>query len=100
MIDVHSLHSNIPNNKCTKAVETILKQKSIATRIITTFPHLVLTLNNFIFNCQNYLKIKCYTMGTKCALSYANIFMGKFEEEFIYPLVNNMARLYLRLYIY
>ena len=35
-------------------------------------------------------------MGTKCAPSYANIFMGMFEEKFIYPLVNNMTRLHLR----
>ena len=31
-------------------------------------------------------------MGTKCSPSYANIFMGIFEEKFI----NNMTRLYLR----
>ena len=35
-------------------------------------------------------------MGTKCAPSYANIFMGVLDEKFIYPLVNNMTRLYLR----
>ena len=35
-------------------------------------------------------------MGTKCYPSYVNIFMGIFEEKFIYPLVNNITRLYLR----
>ena len=35
-------------------------------------------------------------MGTKCAPSYENLFMGIFEEKFIYRLVNNMTRLYLQ----
>ena len=34
-------------------------------------------------------------MGTKCALSYANIFMGWFEEKFIFPLLTNLSDLYL-----
>ena len=34
-------------------------------------------------------------MGTKCPASYAKIFVGIFEEKFIHPLVNNIARLYL-----
>ena len=82
------------NNKGIKAVETTLKRKRFATRIITGFLHLVLTLNSSI--CQNYLQIKGCTMGPKCAPSYANIFMGVLDEKFIYPLVNNMTRLYLR----
>ena len=35
-------------------------------------------------------------MGTKCALSYANIFMGWFEEKFIFPLLTNLSDFYLR----
>ena len=35
-------------------------------------------------------------MGTKCAPSYANIFMGKFEEKYIYPRILGKTRLYLR----
>lgn len=35
-------------------------------------------------------------MGTKCIPSWANIFMGIFEEKYIYPLNNNMKLLYLR----
>ena len=89
-------YTNIPNNEGIKAVETTLNSKTIAIRIITTFLLLVLTLDNFIFNCQNYLQIEGCAMETKCAPSYANTFMGIFEEKFIYPLINNMIRLYLR----
>ena len=35
-------------------------------------------------------------MGTKCAPSYANIFMGWFEEMFIFPLLTNLSNFYMR----
>ena len=35
-------------------------------------------------------------MGTKCAPTYANIFIGLFEETYIYPLIKQKAQLYLR----
>ena len=57
---------------------------------------MVLTLNNFVFNSQNYLQIKGCAMGTKCAPSYANIFMGMLEERYIYPLIKKISYFYLR----
>ena len=35
-------------------------------------------------------------MGTKCAPSYANIFMGWFEEKLIFPLLTNLSDFHLR----
>ena len=35
-------------------------------------------------------------MGTKCAPSYANIFMGLFEEKFIFPILKKLSNFYLR----
>ena len=35
-------------------------------------------------------------MGTKCARSYANTFMGMFEERYIYSLFEIMFKCYLR----
>ena len=35
-------------------------------------------------------------MVTKCALTYANIFMGMFEENWIYHLIQEKCKLYLR----
>ena len=35
-------------------------------------------------------------MGTKCMPSYANIFMGWFEKNFIFPLLTNLSNFYLR----
>ena len=65
-------------------------------KVILTFLKLILTLNNFVFNGINYLQEKGCAMGTKCAPSYANIFMGWFEEKFIFPLLTNLSDFYLR----
>ena len=35
-------------------------------------------------------------MGTVCTPSYANLFMGQFEEKHIYPFIKVMSLLYLR----
>ena len=35
-------------------------------------------------------------MGTICAPVYANIFMGKFERKYIYPLTKDKSILFLR----
>ena len=45
--------------------------------------HLVLTKTAFKFNNQFYEQISGTTMGTKCAPSYAIIFMSQFEEKFL-----------------
>ena len=80
-MDVRSLYTNTPNKEGIEAVETTLKRKNIGTRIVSTFLRLVLTLNNFVFNSQNYLPIKGCAMGTKCAPSYANIFMVCLKKD-------------------
>ena len=62
------------------------------------FLRLILALKNFVFNGINYLQKKGCAMGTKFAHSYANIFMGRFEEKFIFPLLtsDNLSDFYLR----
>ena len=86
-MDVHSLYTKIPNDEGIQAVRGKLNNSPsrIPTRMITTFLLLILTLNNFIFNGVNYLQTLGCTIGTICAPSYANIFMGRFEETQIYP---------------
>ena len=54
----------------------------------------ILTLDNFVFNGINYLQKKGCAMSTKCAPSYANIFIGWFEEMFIFPLPANLSDFY------
>ena len=98
-MDVKSLYTSIPNNEGIASVKKKYDHypnKTIPTKIITTFLALILTLNNFIFNSKFYLQIKGCAMGTICALSYANIFMSEFEEKHIYPLIKNKFVIYLR----
>ena len=90
-MDVRSLYTNIPNDEGVNAVKEALDKepnKTVKTSVITAFLYLILTLNNFIFNGKHYLQTKGCAMGTICAPTYANIFMGKFEETHIYPLIN------------
>ena len=68
----------------------------MATKVITAFLALILTLNNFIFNSRNYLQTKGCAMGTICALSYANIFMDHFEKKLIYPFIKGFSLIYPR----
>ena len=98
-MDVRSLYTNIPNEEGIEALEESLdtcQSKTTTTKIITTLMWLILTLNNFIFNGLDYLQIKGCSMGSNCSPSYATIFMGKFEEQFIYPAIRGLHRLYLR----
>ena len=71
---------NSSNDKGLQAVETTLKQKNLLAKIIISFVKIILTLNNFIFNRKNALRITRCAMVTKCAPTYANTFMGMFEE--------------------
>ena len=92
------LYTNIPHKEGIKAVKQRLKKSkpSVSIKVILTFLKLILTLNNFVFNGINYIQKKGCAMGTKCAPSCANIFMGWFEEKFIFPLLTNLSDFYLR----
>ena len=63
--------------------------KTVATKVITTFLSLILTLNNFVFNSINYLQIMGCAMGTICASAYTNTFMAQFEKQNIYACIRN-----------
>ena len=78
-LDIKSLCANIPNNKGIKAVREaydIHPSKSVSTKVMVIFLSLILTLNNFIFNCFHYPQVMGCAMGTMCAPAYANIFMA------------------------
>ena len=97
-MDVKSLYTNIPNREGIDAVKSHLENtdKQSMIPVISSFLWLILTLNNFQFNDTNYLQTSGVSMGTKCAPSYANLFMGYFEERYIYPHIANKNILYLR----
>ena len=100
-MDVRSLYTNVPNDEGVEAVKSYLQTRNrpgdgALSRIIATFLRLILTLNNFVFNDQNYIQVNGASMGTKCAPTYASLFMGKFEEVNILPKIRNSIMLYVR----
>ena len=98
-LDVKSLYANIPNNEGITAVNESYvkyKEKTASTKVIITFLSLILTLNNFVFNCTHYLQTVGCAMSTIRATCYANIFMANFEAKHIYPYIKEMNLLYLR----
>ena len=94
-----SLYTSIPHSKGIKAVKTSLEnfpRRTVATKAMATFLSLILTLNNFKFNCKNYLQIKGCAIGTICAPAHSNIFMKHFEKKCIYPFLEGLSLSYLR----
>ena len=84
-LDVTSLYTNIDNTEGIEATRKYLTNDgSNKVNAVCTLLKLVLTLNNFVFNNQHYLQTKGTAMGTRAAPNYANLFMGDFEEKFVY----------------
>ena len=85
-LDISALYTNIPHEEGIAACEEFLncqeKQEPPTTDVCQPI-QLVLTKNSFIFNETNYLQVHGTAMGTGMAPSYANLFMGKLELEFL-----------------
>ena len=100
-MDVRSLYTNVPNQEGIEAVKSYLQARAEPSdrnlsQVIATFLSLILTLNNFVFNDENYVQVNGASMGTKCAPSYASLFMGKFEETHILPKIRDLILIYVR----
>ena len=96
-LNVRSLYTNMPHKEGTEAVKQKLTKSKpgVNIKVILNFLKLILTLRNCVFNGISYLQKKGCAMVTKCVLSYANIFMGWFEEKFIFPLLTNLSDFYV-----
>ena len=88
-LDVTSLYTNIPNKEGIYAVRQSLSRTrhhmdNPTNNSICELLELVLTCNNFQFDNKHYLQVGGTAMGTKLAPSFANIYMGWFEDTFVY----------------
>ena len=97
-MDVRALYTNIPHDEGKVSVKECLSRMHPPKFVnaILELLSLVLTMNNFEFNEEQYLQILGCAMGTICAPPYANIFMGKFEHDNIHPTFNANCPVYLR----
>lgn len=41
----------------------------------------ILTNNVFVFKCSHYLRVQGVAMGTGCAPSYGNLYLGAWERD-------------------
>ena len=88
-LDVTSLYTNIPNKEGIRAVaKTLAKYKPGAqhpnNQSLIQLLDLVLNKNNFEFNGEHYLQTSGTAMGARVAPSFANTFMGDFENTHVY----------------
>ena len=87
ILDVCLLYyTNIPHDEGIRACEEALDSRidqSLPTKDICHLIKLILTTNAFTFNDAFYLQQSGTAMGTRMAPSYTNLFMGKFECEFL-----------------
>ena len=87
-MDVSSLYTNIPQEEgitiVCKTYETFhLNKPPIPTLHLRDMLKLILKENSFHFNGKNFLQTHGTAMGTKMAVSFANIFMAAVETEII-----------------
>ena len=71
---MRSLYTNIPYTEGTEALKTALQKSkpAISISIIIPFLRLILALNNIVFAIEK----RHSAIGTKCAPSCANVFVG------------------------
>ena len=89
-LDVTSLYTNIPNDEGILAVSRYLFQHrdfslNPTNHSICKLLELVLKTNNFEFDNKEFIQVGGTAMGTKLAPSFANLFMGYFEEKYVTP---------------
>ena len=87
-LDVASLYTNIPQeegiNTVCKAYQTFYGENTpIPTQSLRRILKLILQENSFEFNSKNYLQTHGTAMGTKMAVTFANIFMSAVETEIL-----------------
>ncbi|MCP3929589.1 MAG: hypothetical protein GY705_10855, partial [Bacteroidetes bacterium] len=95
-LDVTSLYTQIDNDRgltaAKKALDNLRSNPNVkpSNSSIIELLKFVLTKNNFQFNGHNYLQLQGSSMGSRCAPAYANVFMGDFEDKYVYPYGDNI----------
>lgn len=87
-----ALYTNIPYNEAREAVQLKLDSHvchSPPTHFLLDLLDIIFEKNYFRVGEQFYMQIKGVAMGSACAPSVANIFMERFESDFIYDPVAN-----------
>ena len=90
-LDVSSLYTNIDSKAGLNVIKNLLNSERTRPDVAPTnrsllgLLNLVLHRNNFQFNNINYLQIKGVSMVSKVSPSFAILYMGWFEDTYVYP---------------
>ncbi|KAL2092169.1 hypothetical protein ACEWY4_011967 [Coilia grayii] len=86
-MDIESLYTNVPFIGGLQAAEHFLNLRSTcipSKQCIVDLMETVLKVNYFLFGSDFYLQISGTSMGSKMAPSFASLFCGYFEQEYIW----------------
>lgn len=87
-IDVEALYSSIPHKWGLNAVSYYLKTRGLQFERHNTFvlelTEFILHHNYFVFNHKYYHQLRGTAMGSPCAPSYANLFLGWWEDTVVF----------------
>jgi len=86
-LHVSSLYTNIDIDEgLTVVQEELMKTDRVkpSPQTLTCLLEKVLRLNIFTFNDEHFIQIKGTAMRTRVAPNFANVYMGRFEENFVY----------------
>lgn len=86
--DVESLYTNIPHTGGLQVLQHFLQQRDStlapSNDCILQLTELVLSHNYFVFESDFFLQIQGVAMGSPFSPNYANLYVGQFEEAFLY----------------
>lgn len=87
-LDVESLYTNIQHDLGITAITHFLNTRSVYlqshNKLILDLLRFVLTKNYFLFNGKFYHQQRGTAMGTTCAPTYANLFLGWWESQTVF----------------
>ncbi|CAH3162959.1 unnamed protein product [Pocillopora meandrina] len=85
-MDITSLYTVIPNDEGLRALKHFFDLRTVkepSSETLLRLAELVLTLNCFSFGGNYYKQTNGVAMGTKMGPSYANLFVGFIEHQFL-----------------
>ncbi|XP_041417139.1 uncharacterized protein LOC108704076 isoform X2 [Xenopus laevis] len=86
-MDVASLYTSIPHDLGIDTVKRNIQELQLPTGVdsmLLQFLEWVLKKNYFVFENKYYEQSQGTSMGSNVAPAYANLFMARFEDEFVY----------------
>lgn len=86
-VDIEALYSSIPHTKGIEVIKHFISQShrddKPLHRFILSALDFILLHNAFAFDGSHFLQIQSVAMGTCCAPSYANLYLGELENYFL-----------------